>query len=98
MATQKLAPADAQEVRNMIASAVSREVSSKINGMADDIKVIKRTLCGDPQYNEKGMKAEHDEMWQSYSGAKFILKALGLTNLITAISSIVALLKAFGIF
>jgi len=85
------------EIRGLILSAVAREVETKFWGVMEDIKIIKKTLIGDPDFNEKGLKKEHDEMWQFYSGAKFMMKALGITNLVTAVTAIVAILKAFGV-
>lgn len=71
------------------------KIEKDIQTIQEDMAKIKKALLGDSDYNELGMKRQHDELWEFYASFKYIFKILGFSTATSVVIAIVALLKAF---
>jgi hypothetical protein len=70
------------------------------NKLVNMVELLVRTICGDEQMNEKGMKREHDEMYEWFShskwfvnGTKTIIGLLGIGAVIGIIQGLNRLIE-----
>lgn len=82
----------------MVDDAVERRIDDKLKSIEQSLTRIERVLLGDNSTNEIGLKKEHDEMYASYAGFKWMFKFLGISNVIMFIMTTIAILSAFGVF
>lgn len=52
-----------KELTEMIESSVDKKIDHNLMQIQRDLSEIKRVIIGDPSFNEKGLKVEHDEMY-----------------------------------
>lgn len=98
---------DSKDIEKMITKATESVVNVKVGRLAskvDNIEnmllEIKNIIVGSEEFNQTGMKKEHDEMYNAYRNMKFVIDnikwfvgIMGISNVTSAVLSIISILS-----